>query len=107
MTERLVIVGGDAGGMSAATNARRARPTNDLEIIAFERGPWASFSACGEPYFVAGEVAEFDALLIRSPEAFAQQGIEVRLRHEVTAVDTAARRVTVRDLEAGREFTLD
>ncbi|MGE3858165.1 MAG: FAD/NAD(P)-binding oxidoreductase, partial [Dehalococcoidia bacterium] len=107
MPERLIIVGGDAGGMSAATNARRLRPAAELEIIAFERGPWASFSACAEPYFVSGEIEDFDTLLIRSPEAFAEQGIEVRLHHEVTAIDTAARRVTVRDLQRGADLTLD
>lgn len=104
MPQRLVIVGGDAAGMSAATNARRARSAADLEIVAFERGEWASFSACGEPYFVSGEIAEFGSLLVRSPEAFARQGIEVRLRHEVTAIDPAARNVTVRDLRGGAEM---
>jgi len=104
--ERLVIVGGDAGGMTAATNARRARSAEVLEIIAFERSEWASFSACSEPYFVSGEIEDFESLLIRSPQEFARQGIEVRVRHEVTAIDTAARRVTVRDLEHDREFAL-
>ena len=107
MPQRLVVVGGDAGGLTAATNARRLRPAADLQIVVFERGPWASFSACGEPYVVSGEIAEFDALLIRSPEEFAQQGISVHLRHEVTAIDTAAHRVTVRDLESSRESTVD
>ncbi|MFA7248188.1 MAG: FAD-dependent oxidoreductase [Dehalococcoidia bacterium] len=107
MTQRLVIVGGDAGGMSAATNARRRRSAEDLEIVAFERGAWASFSACGEPYFLSGAVPQFESLLVRSPEAFARQGIQVHLHHEVTAIDTAARRVSVRDLQAGRDFTMD
>ncbi len=107
MPERLVIVGGDAAGMSAATNARRARPAEELEIVAFERGSWASFSACGEPYFVGGTIVEFDSLLARSPEAFARSGIEVRLHHEVTAIDTATRQVSVRDLQTTREFTLE
>lgn len=75
------------------TNARRARSAADLEIVAFERGAWASFSAGGEPYFVSGDVPDFESLLVRSPEAFARDGIEVRLRHEVTAIDTVARRV--------------
>lgn len=106
MSERLVIVGGDAAGMTAATNARRLRAAADLEIVAFERSAWASFSACGEPYFVGGQVQPFEALLVRSPEQFARQGIAVHLRHEVTAIDTRERTVTVRDLEAGRTITV-
>lgn len=106
MPQRLVIVGGDVGGMTAATNARRARTVEELEIVAFERSEWPSFSACSEPYFVSGEIDEFDALLVRTPEEFARQDIEVRVRHEVTAIDTAARAVTVRDLLGAREFTV-
>src|SRR5690606_36284077 len=102
MPQRLVVVGGDAGGLTAATNARRLLP--DIEIVVFERSPWASYSACGEPYFVSGEVEEFDSLLVRSPEEFAKQGITIHVHHEVTAIDTGARRVTVRDLEAARDF---
>ncbi|MGH9023374.1 MAG: FAD-dependent oxidoreductase, partial [Acidimicrobiia bacterium] len=52
MTERIVVVGGDAGGMSAASAARRLRSPADLELLAFERGHHASYSACGIPYYV-------------------------------------------------------
>ena len=65
MAERLVVIGGDAGGMTAATNARRLRP--DLEIVAFERGRRVSFSACGIPYHVAGEVEDIESLVVRTP----------------------------------------
>jgi len=58
MPERLIVIGGDAAGMSAASQARRQRPSNDLEILAFERSSWVSYSACGEPYYVGGYVTE-------------------------------------------------
>jgi len=106
MPERLVIIGGDAAGMSAATNARRSRPAAALEIVAFERSDWVSFSACGEPYYVSGDVSPIDALIARSVEEFAKSAITVHKRHEVTAIDTAARTVTVRDHLGARDFTL-
>ncbi|GMU41262.1 MAG: flavoprotein oxidoreductase [Chloroflexota bacterium] len=106
MAERLVIIGGDAAGMTTATNARRMRSAEALEIVAFERSDWISFSACGEPYYVSGDVTPFERLLIRSVEEFAKAGITVHKRHEVTAIDPDARTVTVRDHLGGREFTV-
>ncbi len=103
MTDRLVVVGGDAGGMSAAAQARRLRP--ELEIVVFERGDFTSYAACGLPYFVSGEVADRDSLVARTPEEFRSQGIDVRTRHEVTAIDTAARTVEVRSLDDGSTST--
>jgi NADPH-dependent 2,4-dienoyl-CoA reductase/sulfur reductase-like enzyme len=101
MTERLVVVGADAAGMSAASRARRLRGPDGLEIVAFERGRFASYAACGIPYWIGGSVGDRDELIARRPEEFREeQSIEVHLRHEVTAVDTAARTVTVRDLDA-------
>src|SRR4051812_11717597 len=98
--ERLAIVGGDAAGMSAASVARRRDP--DLEIVAFERGPYTSYSACGIPYYVGGLVAEADRLISRSPDEHRANGIDVRTRCEVVAIDLGARRLTVRDA-AGAE----
>lgn len=103
MPERLVVIGGDAAGLSAATNARRSRSVEDLEILVFERGDWISFSACGEPYFVAGIVDPVESLLALSEEEAATRGIVVRTRCEVTSIDTGARTVTVMDASAGRE----
>src|ERR687894_491124 len=97
---RLAIVGGDAAGMSAASAARRRDP--DLEIVAFERGPYTSYSACGIPYFVGGLVEEADRLISRSPEEHRANGIDVRTRTEVVAIDLGTRRLTVRS-EAGEE----
>ena len=103
MTDRLVVIGGDAGGMSAAAQARRLRP--DLEIVVFERGEFTSYAACGLPYFVGGEVTDRDRLVARTPEEFRTRGIDVRTRHEVTAVDTAARTVEGVLDDAGHEPT--
>ena len=99
---RMVVVGGDAAGMSSATQARRRRPAEELEIVAFERGQHVSYSACGLPYYAGGVVKDWRDLIARSPEAFADQDIEVRTRHEVDAIDLEARRVRVRDLDGGR-----
>jgi NADPH-dependent 2,4-dienoyl-CoA reductase/sulfur reductase-like enzyme len=104
VTERLVVIGGDAAGMSAASQARRLRGPDDLEILAFERGNFTSFAACGIPYWIAGMIDERDELIARRPEVFREkQHIDVRTRHEVVGIDTDARTVTVRDLDAGEE----
>src|SRR4051794_2835855 len=94
MGDRLAIVGGDAAGMSAATNARRRDP--DLEIVAFERGAHTSYSACGIPYYVADLVHELDDLVVRSPERHRENGIDVRTGAEVVGLDLDARELTVR-----------
>jgi NADPH-dependent 2,4-dienoyl-CoA reductase/sulfur reductase-like enzyme len=101
--ERLLIVGGDAGGMTAASQARRRVGVDDLEIVAFERGNYSSYSACGIPYFVGGEVADVGALIARSPEEHRRNGIDVQMRSEVVAIDLAGRAITVRDLESSAE----
>jgi NADPH-dependent 2,4-dienoyl-CoA reductase/sulfur reductase-like enzyme len=103
VTERLVVIGGDAAGMTAASRARRRRDPADLEIVAFERGPYTSYSACGIPYFVAEQVSEVDALVARSPEEHRKNGIDVRTGHEVVEIDVNRRRVRVRDLVGGGE----
>ena len=105
MTSRLVVIGGDAAGMSAASQARRRRPREDLEIVAYERSNWVSYSACGEPYHVAGYVDPLEALVARTPEQFARQDIDVHTRHEVVAIDIDNRSVSVRDLNGDRTFS--
>lgn len=104
MRERLVVVGGDAAGMSAASQARRRRGPDELEILAFEQGEHVSYSACGIPYLVGGEVTGPDRLIARSPGTFRDElDIGVRLRHRVESVDLERRAVRVRDLDTGRE----
>ena len=101
MAERLVVIGGDAAGMGAASQARRLRP--DLDIVALERGDHTSYSACGIPYLVGGEVASADDLVVRTPQEFRErQRIDVRMRHEARAIDMDRREVEVRDHEHSR-----
>jgi NADPH-dependent 2,4-dienoyl-CoA reductase/sulfur reductase-like enzyme len=103
MGKRLVVIGGVAAGMSAAAKAKRVN--REMEVVVYEKSPYISYAACGMPYFIAGDVADHRSLLARTPEQMAKQGVEVHVRHEVTAMDPDARTVTVRDLEGGREFT--
>ena len=101
---RLIIVGGVAGGMSAATRARRL--DERAEIIVFEKGPDVSFANCGLPYFIGGAIEDRDRLLVVTPARLRSRfNIDVRTRSEVTEVDPAERRVTVRDLKAGRTYS--
>ncbi len=102
-TERLVVIGGDAAGMSAASQARRMRGPDELEIVAFERGHFTSYSACGIPYWVGGDVSGPDRLIARSPQEHRERGIDLRMRTEVTEIDVAGARVRSRDLESGAE----
>jgi NADPH-dependent 2,4-dienoyl-CoA reductase/sulfur reductase-like enzyme len=105
MADRLIVIGGDAAGMSAAAQARRRRP--DLEIVTLEKGNYTSTSACGIPYIVSGDVAELDDLVVRTPQQFrAEHRIDVRMRHEVLNIDLASRRVTVRDHAHSRELQI-
>ncbi|MFD8519973.1 FAD-dependent oxidoreductase [Streptomyces capillispiralis] len=101
--ERLVVIGGDAAGMSAASQARRLRGPDELEIVAFERGHFTSYSACGIPYWVGGDVGDRDLLIARTPEEHRARDIDLRLRTEVTELDLDRGRVRARDLESGAE----
>ena len=99
--ERLIVIGGDAAGMSAATQARRRLP--DLKVVVFERSPHTSFSACGIPYYIGGVVDAEEKLIIRTPEKFRERdGIDARILHEVVEIDAVGRRVHVHDLNSGR-----
>ncbi|MEU9366490.1 FAD-dependent oxidoreductase [Streptomyces avermitilis] len=101
--ERLVVIGGDAAGMSAASQARRLRGPDELEIVAFERGHFTSYSACGIPYWVGGDVTERDQLIARTPEEHRARDIGLRMRTEVTEIDVEGARVRSRDLASGAE----
>ena len=94
MKERLVVIGADAAGMSAASQARRR--DRGLEVVAFETGPIARYAACGEPYFVSGDVERIEDLIARTPEQFARAGIDLRLETEVTSIDLNRRSVSTR-----------
>ncbi|MET7604491.1 FAD-dependent oxidoreductase [Streptomyces avermitilis] len=101
--ERLVVIGGDAAGMSAASQARRLKGPDALEIVAFERGHFTSYSACGIPYWVGGDVAEREQLIARTPEEHRARDIDLRIRTEVTEIDVEGARVRSRDLASGAE----
>jgi NADPH-dependent 2,4-dienoyl-CoA reductase/sulfur reductase-like enzyme len=103
VTERLVVVGADAAGMSAASQAKRLRG-DAIEIVAFERGAHSSYSACGIPYWVAGDVRDEEDLVARSPDEHRRNGIDLRMFTEVEAIDLDAGRVLVRDLASGRRY---
>jgi NADPH-dependent 2,4-dienoyl-CoA reductase/sulfur reductase-like enzyme len=98
---RLAIIGGDAAGMAAGAMVARRDPS--VEIVAFERGPYTSYSACGIPYFLSEAVQDAGRLISRSPDEHRANGIDVRTRTEVTAVDLAARTLTACDLDGGGE----
>ena len=103
-TKTLVIVGGVAGGASAAARARRL--CERCQIVVFERGPHVSFANCGLPYFVGGEIAAQDSLLLQTPETLrARYNLDVRVRTEVLSINRAAKEVRVRDLATAREYT--
>jgi NADPH-dependent 2,4-dienoyl-CoA reductase/sulfur reductase-like enzyme len=99
VTQRLIVVGGDAAGMSAASQAKRMRK-DDLEVVAFERSHYTSYSACGIPYWVGGEV-DGDHLVARTPEQHRANGIDLRMRVEVESIDLDKQTVNVRDIESG------
>lgn len=101
--KKLVIVGGVAGGASAAARARRL--SEDAPIVVLERGPHVSFANCGLPYFVGGEIARRDALLLQTPQSLrARFNLDVRVLSEAVALDRQARRVKVRERNTGREY---
>jgi NADPH-dependent 2,4-dienoyl-CoA reductase/sulfur reductase-like enzyme/rhodanese-related sulfurtransferase len=100
---KLLIVGGVAGGASAAARARRL--SEDAEVVLFERGPDVSFANCGLPYYLGGEIADRDKLLVTTPERLrARFRLDVRPRNSVEDIDRAKKTVRVRDLATGREY---
>jgi NADPH-dependent 2,4-dienoyl-CoA reductase/sulfur reductase-like enzyme len=102
--EHLVVIGGDAAGMSAAAQARRMRP--ELRITAFEEGPYTSYGACGMPYYVEGLIERPENLIARTPEAFKKKNdIDAHVLHRVEGIDLEKRAVLVRDLQTDKTFT--
>ncbi len=95
--QRIVVIGGDAAGMSAAAQASRGKERS--EIVVFERGQYTSYAACGLPYFVGGLVEDVASLIARTPQQHRANGIDVRLGHEVTSIDVARREIEVRSLD--------
>ena len=99
-----MVVGADAAGMSAASQALRRAGQDVLEVVAFERGHHVSYSACGIPYWVAGDVDSANALIARSAAEHRANGIDLRLRTEVTEIDLDASTVTATQLDGGVSY---
>lgn len=101
--KKYLIVGGVAGGATAAARIRRL--TEDAEIILFEKGAYISYANCGLPYYIGGVIEERDRLFVQTPEAFGKRfNIDVRTRSEVIAIHPEKKQVTVRSAE-GRQYT--
>jgi len=100
---RLVVVGADGAGMSAAHQALRTARAHgrELEVVALESSGHTSYSACGIPYWMAGDVATGSDLVARTPDEHRALGVDLRMRSEATALDLDRGRVEVRDHEAG------
>jgi NADPH-dependent 2,4-dienoyl-CoA reductase/sulfur reductase-like enzyme len=103
VSKRLVVIGGDAAGGSAASQAKKRQP--GLDVVLFERGRATSYSACGIPYWIAGTVEREAQLVARTPEQHRAAGLDVRMRTEVVGIDTDKGVVHWHDLETGAEGT--
>ncbi|MCG9695702.1 FAD-dependent oxidoreductase [Shewanella sp. Isolate11] len=104
--KKLLIIGGVAGGASAAARARRL--SEDAEIIMFERGEYVSFANCGLPYHISGEIDQRSALVLQTPQSFkARFNVDVRVQHEVVSIDAAAKTVSVKNLLSGEVYQED
>ncbi|RBW65083.1 CoA-disulfide reductase [Vibrionales bacterium C3R12] len=101
---KIVIIGGVAGGASAAARARRL--SEDAEIIMFERGPFVSFANCGLPYHIGGDIEDRSKLLLQTPESFlARFNVDVRVMNEVMSINRSEKTVTIRNLLDQSEYT--
>lgn len=99
---RIIIIGGEAAGMSAAAKAKRM--AKDASVVVYEMSDIVSFGACGLPYYVGDFYDNEDRLIARTPEKFRESGIELEILHQVTNVNTADKKVTVKNLTTGEEF---
>ena len=103
MAEKVIIIGGTAAGLSAASKAKRVDPS--LEITVFERSGYISYGACGLPYFVGGIIDQPDDLVSLNVDQMTnQRGVPTFIHHEVTSIDRTAQMVTVRDLDSGKSW---
>lgn len=99
---KYLIVGGVAGGATAAARIRRL--TEDAKIVIFDKGEYISYANCGLPYYIGGVIEERDRLFVQTPESFGRRfNIDVRTKNEVTAIDAAAKQVRVRTAD-GKEY---
>ncbi|WP_278681447.1 CoA-disulfide reductase [Paraclostridium bifermentans] len=99
---RVVIIGGVAAGMSAAAKLKRMKP--DYEVVVYEKTDVVSFGACGLPYFVGGFFDDPQNMIARAPEKFVESGIDLKIFHEVTSIDTDSKKLKVQDAKNGEIF---
>ena len=104
--KKVVIVGGVAGGASAAARLRRLR--EDFEIIMLDKGPYVSFANCGLPYYVGNVIKDKESLELVTPERFLERfNVDVRVNNEAISINRANKKVIVRDLQKMQEYELD
>ena len=100
---KVVIVGGVAGGATAAARIRRL--DEQAEIVVFERSGYISYANCGLPYYIGGIITDPEELTLQTPESFYSRfRVDMRVRHEVIAIHPDRKTVSVRKLETGEEF---
>ena len=100
---KVVIVGGVAGGATAAARIRRLN--EQAEIVVFERSGYISYANCGLPYYIGDVITDRSDLILQTPESFFSRfHVLMKVRHEVTAIDPEKKEVTVKNLETGEEF---
>ena len=100
---KVVIVGGVAGGATAAARIRRL--DEKAEIVVFERSGFISYANCGLPYYISGVISDGGDLTLQTPESFMSRfRVDMRVHHEVTAINKDKKTVSVKNLETGEEF---
>jgi NADPH-dependent 2,4-dienoyl-CoA reductase/sulfur reductase-like enzyme len=101
--ERVIIVGGVAGGATAAARLRRLN--ENIEIIMFEQGEYISFANCGLPYYIGGEIEKKQNLLLQTPQSFGRRfNVDVRVSNKVIEIDRQSKRVKVKNLQTQEEY---
>ena len=101
---KIVIIGGVAGGASTATRLRRM--DEKAEIILIERGEYISFANCGLPYHIGEVITDREKLLVVTPQKLKEtSNIDARVRHEVTSIDRKNKKVNIREIATGREYS--
>ncbi|HCC08190.1 MAG TPA: pyridine nucleotide-disulfide oxidoreductase [Clostridiales bacterium] len=104
MGKRILIVGGVAGGATAAARLRRL--DESLDIVIFERSPYISFANCGLPYYIGGTIKDRDALFVQTPKAMHSRfNIDIRVENEVISINREKKEITVRDIKTSTKYT--
>ena len=103
--KKLIVIGGDAAGMSGASQVKRLQPA--WEVVVFEKTDYISYAACGMPYFIEGLIPDKEELIELTPEvAIKKRKIDLRLRHEVVKIIPQDKKVIVRNEKANRKRTM-